>query len=71
MHNEKVGVQCDCPSKWKEGAGSWWEAAFLPFFHVQGFMDVLEWVSMKDCAIQSNMKELSAHHFAIQGPRLS
>lgn len=26
MHNEKVrkySVQCDCSSKWKEGAGSW------------------------------------------------
>jgi len=51
MHNEnirKYSVQCGCSSKWKQGAGSWWGAVLLPFFSVQGFMDVLEWVSMKD-----------------------
>lgn len=55
------------PVSGKKGQAHGGGAVLHLFFSVQGFMDVLEWVSMKDGATQ----ELSAHHFAVQGPKLS
>lgn len=35
IHNKslrKDSAQCDCSSKWREGAGSWWGAVLFPLF---------------------------------------
>lgn len=36
----KDSAQCDCSSKWKEGAGSWWGAVLFPIF----FLCKISWI---------------------------
>lgn len=36
----KDSAQCDCSSKWKEGAGSWWGAGLFPFL----FLCKISWM---------------------------